>query len=355
MTLATFTASTEQKTILDELQRQLGLEYAPVRVRCRTNLAPAEAVFVGTYVDPVALAAPLAPRLYFAGSYTANSYAVDSGEGACRSAYNAATRIAADHGVRIRPHSGFPSPAYQASVSVDPVPRAHPNAHANPRRAKLFWNLLCRASALVARGVADLTFVDRSDSTWPLCEPAVYVANHRSIFDVPAGLLTFRHLCVFPRLVVARKYFDGPGVSGLRAIGALPALRGSDATVTGSIAAVQHGESVAFMVEGRITTRAEAGTAPHGRGAAVTAAETGAPVVPIAAWGTDSVWSASRPWPLLRRSRAQVVIAIGLPIRPAGLSTDELESRIRTDLLDLETLAGRHADELELMASERVA
>lgn len=355
VTLATFTASTEQGTILEDLRRHLALAHPPVRVRCRTNLDPGEAVFVGTYVDPVELAAPLAPRVHFAGSYTANSYAVDSGEGACRSAYNAVGRIAAAHAVRIRPNHGLPSPEYGGDAP-DPTPRPHPNAHPRPRRARRLWDVFCGASALVARGVAELTFLDRSGAAWPLGEPAVYVANHRSIFDVPAGLLTFRHLEVFPRLVVATKYFDGPGVGGLRAIGAMPALRGSDATVTGAVAAVLHGESVAFMVEGRITSRAEAETAAHGRGAAATAARTGAPIVPIGSWGTGEVWSGSRPWPLVRRRRARVTIAIGEPIRPGGLSMDELELRIRESLRELELVAGRDVERSqELSAPALVA
>lgn len=355
VTLATFTASTERRVILDELRRQLTLAHAPVRVRCRTNLDPGEGVFVGTYVDPVELAAPLAPRVHFAGSYTANSYAVDSGEGACRSAYNAVTRIAADHGVRIRPDYGLPSPVYAGGSSTGSAPRSHPNAHPHPRRARRVWAAFCWASALVASGVSELTFIDRSGAAWPLGEPAVYVANHRSIFDVPAGLLTFRRLRVFPRLVVARKYFDGPGVGCLRAVGALPALRGSDATVTGGIAAVRHGESVAFMVEGRITTRAEAETAAHGRGAILTAARTGAPIVPIGAYGTDAVWVGSRPWPLVRRPRARVVIAIGEPIRPDGSSVQELELLVRERLRDLELLAGRHAGAPEALSASASA
>lgn len=350
VTLATFTASTERTKIVTELTRQLGLVHAPLRVRCRTNLEPGEAVFVGDYVDPVELAGPLAPYVYFAGSYTANSYAVDSGEGASRSAYYAVSRIATDHSVRVRSDEHLPVsplPGRPSGETCGRRQRSHPNEHPHPARASRLWRLVCTASAIVARGVAELTFLDHGETSWPLDEPAVYVANHRSVFDVPAGLLTFRHLKVFPRLVVARKYFNGPAVGGLRAVGAFPALRGSDATVTAAATAIEHGESVAFMVEGRITTRAQAPLAAHGRGAAATATRTGAPIVPIGAWGTDRVWPTSRPWPLLRRRRPPVVIAIGQPIRPDGLSVDELKCRVRAALEALEQLAAERAGGLE--------
>jgi 1-acyl-sn-glycerol-3-phosphate acyltransferase len=255
----------------------------------------------GGSVDPDRLAAPLRGRVYFAGSDMADSSAPDS----------------------------------RAAL-------AHPNSPPDDRVARGLWWLSRRAGALVGRMAADVEFVDLSQTTWPLGAPAVYIANHRSLFDVPAGLMTFDRLRVFPRIVVDRKYFDTRLSRHLKQLGALPALRGTNATVTAAVAALSAGDSVAFMVEGRLTARDAAEHAPHGRGAALAALRTNAAIVPIAAYGTDDVWPSPRPWPLVRRTRPKVVVVIGTPFHPETSSIDELMDDMRTILLHLEGLAREH-------------
>ena len=94
MTLAAFPRSTENDFVLDQVRNQLDLRHPPLRVRTRDNLSRSEAVFVGEYVDPRRIEESFGGRVYFAGSYTDNSYPLDSGEGACRSAFLAAGRLA---------------------------------------------------------------------------------------------------------------------------------------------------------------------------------------------------------------------------------------------------------------------
>jgi 1-acyl-sn-glycerol-3-phosphate acyltransferase len=198
------------------------------------------------------------------------------------------------------------------------------------------------ASAVSGAAVSRMSFVDLSETEWPLGAPAVYVANHRSIFDVVAGLRTFDHLGIRPRLIVAERFFQGTAGRALSAVGALPALRGSDATTSAAAAAVTAGESVAFMVEGKLTTRADSRDAAHGRGAPTVAALTGVPVVPLGSWGTDRPWPRPRPWPVLRFRRPKIAVAIGPPIRHRESSPTELGRRIRASLDELELIAGRH-------------
>ena len=341
VSLATFPASTEQAVVIGDLRAKLPLKYEPLRVRCRANLSASEAVFVGTYVDPVTLGEPLRPLVYFAGSCNDNSYPLDSGEAATRSAFNAVKRMTVDHpSVALRSNAGLP-PAIHQPDQIVVTRRSHPNTLVSPMRSRMLWRLCCGASAVVARTTCRLSFLEPADSALHRPAPAVYIANHRSIFDVPAGILTFRKLRVFPRLVVATKYFDTAAGGLLRTIGALPAFRGSTATVNAAVAAIRQGESVGYMVEGRILRREEATTAAHGRGAALTAVRAGVPIVPIASSGTDRVWSAARPRPLFNRPsrRPAVVIAIGEPIHPQGLTADELADRIRTSLRELEDVA----------------
>ncbi|MEV6603866.1 FAD-dependent oxidoreductase [Kutzneria sp. NPDC051319] len=339
VTLAAFPRSTAPDFVLDQVRRQLALEHEPVRVRTRNNLSRSEAVFVGEYVDPRRLEEPLRGKVYFAGSYTDNSYPLDSGEGACRSAFNTVGRMARDHREVVRRSAlGLPSSAGSLRARR---PGPHPNTPAHPRLDRGIRSAMTRIAALVTPLVADLVFDDPGDCTWPIAGPAVYVANHRSIFDVPGGVLTFRHLQTSPRLVIAQKYFHrGAFGKVLRAIGALPALRGCDATVNAGIAAIRGGDSVAIMPEGRITAPEDAATADYGRGAAEIAIATGAPIVPIGASGTNLVWGSSRAWPPLRWRRPRVRIAIGQPIYPAGLTAAELTEQIRDRVLRLENHIG---------------
>ncbi|MCS7478749.1 FAD-dependent oxidoreductase [Umezawaea endophytica] len=341
VTLAAIPRSTGNEFVLEHVRGQLELAHEPRRVRTRTNWLPGEAVFTGEYVDPLRIEQPLQHRVYFAGSYTDNSYPLDSAEGACRSAYYAVARLAKDHdGVTLRSGLGLPSAVQVRRAS--PSPRAHPNAPAHTRLDSALRAMVSQAAVRLVPLVSDVVFEEMSGCSWPLAQAAVYVANHRSVFDVLAGVLAFRHLRVSPRLVVARKYFD-KGVSAkiLYAIGALPALRGSDATVNAGIAAIRAGDSVAIMPEGRITAVDDVPGAGYGRGAAMMAIETGAPIVPIGSSGTHLVWKNSRPWPLVNRDRPRVTIVIGRPIDPTGLSCQELTDRIRQAVCELEVHAER--------------
>lgn len=335
VTLAAFPPSTEDQYILDRVGTQLDLEHAPLRIRTRTNLSPSEAVFVGEYVDPRPLEQSFDDRVFFAGSYTENSYPLDSAEGACRSAFHAVSRLAQAH-PEVIPRSALGLPV-AARTSRD-TSRAHPNAPTRPGVDKALRKVATTTAAGLVPLLADVAFDDLSGCSWPLPGPAVYVSNHRSVFDVPAGVLAFRRLRVSPRLVVAQKYFHmGAFGKVLRAIGALPALRGSDATVNAGVAAIRAGESVAVMPEGRITAPSDAEAAEYGRGAAAIAMAAGVPIVPMAAIGTHRVWAGSKPWPLLRRHRPQVTIRIGSPIDPAGQPCRELTERIRDAVRALET------------------
>jgi 1-acyl-sn-glycerol-3-phosphate acyltransferase len=321
------------------------LQHEPARVRVRDNLKPSEAVFVGQYVHADDVELRTEGRIVVAGSYVDNSYPLDSAEGACRSAYNALSRLASKHPqLRLRSNLGLPAPTRSKAKQPTRPPLSHTNASTAPRLAAVLWSLSTRASIMLTPLVADLDFVDARDGTLPHTKPAIYVSNHRSTFDVPAGFRTFAYLKVVPHLVIARKYFErGPLGVMLRAAGALPALRGTDATITAGIDALRSGDSVAIMPEGRIFGDADEAPA-HGRGAAEMSIQTGAPIIPIGAFGTQHVWEGDRPRPLVRRPpRPRVVIAIGPPIWPEGRTVDDLTQHLREVLTSLEESASTRA------------
>ena len=351
VSMAAYPRSTERDHVLEVIRDQLSLVHPPVRVLERENLRPGEAVFVGDYIDPVALAGSLGPRVQFAGSCMDNSYPVDSAEGAVRSAYQAVERIAAGiPGVGLRPRPCAAVPATRTPLFRFTRRRTHPNAPASSALSRRLWRMGQRFSRTAVGLVATVEFHDRGARP-PSGTPAVYVATHRSLFDVPLGVVTFERLGVAPRLVVAAKYFNHPLGSYLRGIGALAAIRRSDATINAAVAAVECGESVAFMVEGRIVERRGAATSKHGRGAVEVAARTGVPIVPIAAGGTDQVWPTHARRPFFRFPRTRVTVVVGEPLDPTGPPW-EVSARLRRELHALEEYATtgctlRQADALE--------
>ncbi|SDH30948.1 FAD-dependent oxidoreductase [Pseudonocardia oroxyli] len=316
--------STVDADVLGQIRDHLGLRFPPLRVRSRTNLRPGEAVFVGEHVRAEALTTALAGargKVYFAGSYIANSYRVDSAESACRSAYAAIQDMAAVHCEIVPALRMHTVPAARELSGTVNLP--HPNTAPSERARARLWRLAQWASIATCGPIARLDVVGdaRVDG------PAVYVANHRSIFDVVAGLLTFRHLGVQPVLVVNERYFTGLAGKLLELVGAIPALRGSDATIRAAEAAVRAGSSVAFMPEGRIIDEAAAPAARYGRGAFEVAESTGRPVIPLGSWGTGALWPDHRPWPLVRVPRARVVVTVGRPIWPRDSA--DLEGEVR--------------------------
>lgn len=288
--MAAYPRSTDREFVLSVVREQLSLLHEPSYVLERDNLEPGEAVFVGDYVDPTVLAAPLGTRVQFAGSCMDNSYPVDSAEGACRSAYNAVARLSRHHpavSVRPQPSQGGPPTRSRLFTSTS-RPRAHPNAPANPSMSARLW----RIAQGMSRAVLWLTArvrIETGDTDWPLDRPAVYVATHRSLLDAPLGLTVFRRLAIQPRPVAAAQYFNHPLGCLLRGAGALVAVRRSDATINAAAAALAGGDSVAFMVEGRLVMRRDVLAARHGRGAVETALRAGAPIILIATAGADRI------------------------------------------------------------------
>ena len=128
--------------------------------------------------------------------------------------------------------------------------------------------------------------------------PAIIAANHRSYFDFLAiGVSLGRHGRPV-RFLAKREIFEAPIVGQLmRAIGGIPVDRGtgSDAPLREAADALAAGELVVILPQGTIP-RGPAFFEPalKGRaGVARLATMSGAPVVPLAVWGTECVWPRS--------------------------------------------------------------
>jgi putative phosphoserine phosphatase/1-acylglycerol-3-phosphate O-acyltransferase len=165
----------------------------------------------------------------------------------------------------------------------------------------------------------------------PRTGPGIVVSNHRSYFDfVAVGLPVLgagRNL----RFLGKKEVFDAPVVGQLaRAAGGIRVERGTGSAqpLEEAAAAIEAGELVAILPQGTI---------PRGReffepklkgktGAARLAAATGAPVVPLAVWGTEMVWPRSSRVPNLGNvlHPPTVRIRVGPPV--SGLTGVDFEA-----------------------------
>ena len=159
----------------------------------------------------------------------------------------------------------------------------------------LLLPLLCR---LRAAGI------DRVPARGPL----IIAANHINFLDVPVLYLLLR-----PRRVIGvakEETWDNPALRLLaNTWGAIPIRRGTaDArALRTAIAELRQGGIVGMAPEG---TRSRDGKLkPASAGVVTLAAATGAPVLPLAHWGGESVWSE------LKRGRRTIVrVRVGRPI-----------------------------------------
>ncbi len=163
--------------------------------------------------------------------------------------------------------------------------------------------------------------------------PVIVASNHRSYFDVAAvGFLaaaTGRPL----RFLAKKELTDAPVVGYLaRAMGAIRVDRGSgtDESLSQAIRALKGGDAVGIFPQGTI---------PRGReffepvlagktGVARLARASGAPVVPVAIWGTENVWPRSAHFPRVTQvwKPPRVNVRVGEPIPAEALPRDAAEA-----------------------------
>lgn len=179
--------------------------------------------------------------------------------------------------------------------------------------------------------------------------PAIVVANHRSYFDPVAYGLAVFEAGRNPRGLAKKELFDAPVIGSLMKAGGAICV---DRKVSGRAAFEQAEEA---LRRGELLIIAPQGTIPRGQeffdpvlrgktGAARLAAATGAPVIPLAVWGTEQVWPRSSRLPKVTK----VVRPPRIPVRvgPAihGLSGEDFEAdteRIMSAIVDLLPPEGR--------------
>ena len=149
----------------------------------------------------------------------------------------------------------------------------------------------------------------------PLPAPAIFAGNHRSLFDIVVGFHVFWNCRASVRIVVAKRYFDHWLMGRLlRTAGFIPMAPGRAALggVKASLAALDRGETVVLMPEGRLIPPDErpGGVGPPGAGIGILAARSDAPLGVCAITGSDEVWPLGRRFPRLRFGRFRPTVRV---------------------------------------------
>ena len=155
----------------------------------------------------------------------------------------------------------------------------------------------------------------------------VIAANHRSLFDVIAGLVCLHHFGHYPRLLVERRYVE-KGLVGVcaRGIGAIPVDRGGDRgqALAAAWAALADGVSILVMPEGSLHWDPDdpLSTGPAHTGVSRLATGAGVPVVPAALAGTEGIAPPGARFPRVNPLRRKVV-ACQVADEPLWLTGDD--------------------------------
>jgi 1-acyl-sn-glycerol-3-phosphate acyltransferase len=185
--------------------------------------------------------------------------------------------------------------------------------------------------------VLDLRLTVEGSHHVPRTGGAVLASNHVSYLDFifcGYGAHESRRLVRFmAKESVFRHRVSGPLMRGMKHI---PVNRsaGADSYVT-AVSALRRGEVVGVFPEATISRSFVVKELKNG--AARMAQEAGVPLLPVALWGTQRLWTKGHPRTLTRR-HTPITILVGEPIDPAGFPdantlTAELKSRL-TALVD---------------------
>ena len=153
----------------------------------------------------------------------------------------------------------------------------------------------------------------------PTDRPLLFAANHSSLFDLVASLISLGHFGLTARIGVNARFFTNPaGGAFLQRLGCIPFSRErreeAEETMTGALLA---GQACALMPEGRITRPQERtdGVGPGRPGVSRIARLAGAAVVPVGIAGSDRVWPPGSARIRVGWRRDPVVVRFGAPMQ----------------------------------------
>lgn len=147
----------------------------------------------------------------------------------------------------------------------------------------------------------------------PELRAAVVAANHRSMFDVVAGLVCLHRFGRYPRLLIERRYVDNRWTGPFaRAIGAIPVDRdaGGGAAFGAAMDALHDGVPIILMPEGKLhwDPGHPRSIGPTKTGVSRLAVGAGVPVLPAALSGTERILPPTGRLPRLNPFRRKTVV-----------------------------------------------
>lgn len=162
--------------------------------------------------------------------------------------------------------------------------------------------------------------------TLPTDRPAIIAANHSSMFDLAAALITLGNYGVRSRIAVNERFFSNP-IAGrfLRNLGCIPFSReNKEAAEDTMVDALLAGEVCALMPEGKIVRQKDQvnGVGQGRPGVSRIARRAGAAVIPVAFTASNVAWKPGNPLPKVSFGRHRITTRIGQPIE---FTTDDHE------------------------------
>ncbi|MEW2477039.1 lysophospholipid acyltransferase family protein [Micromonospora gifhornensis] len=197
------------------------------------------------------------------------------------------------------------------------------------------------AAAKTMFRVLDLRLTVQGSHHVPRTGGAVMASNHVSYLDFifcGLGALESRRLVRFmAKESVFRHRVSGPLMRGMRHI---PVDRGAGAeSYAAALAALRAGEVVGVFPEATISRSFTVKELKSG--ATRMACEAAVPVLPVALWGTQRLWTKGRPRTLTRR-HTPITILVGEPLHPAACpDANAMSAELKTRLQDLVDRAQR--------------
>ncbi len=173
--------------------------------------------------------------------------------------------------------------------------------------------------------------------------PILFAGNHRSLFDVFATLAVLGRFQVSSRILIRADLVDS-GATGvfLRRLGSIATSRTNRQEAEDSaVEALESGQTVSLMPEGRLVPPAErsaTGVGPGRPGLSRIARRSGAAVIPVAFVGTDRVWPRGG-LPRLGLPRPEVKIRFGQPMEMTG---DDDQANVDAFMAELGRLVRHH-------------
>jgi len=199
-----------------------------------------------------------------------------------------------------------------------------------PGDLNVWWRMGLAVAGPVTTALFRVRIVDAANV--PSDGPAIVASNHVSALDGPIlAVVIARERRRMTRFVTGAEFFERPAYGWiLRLFRQIPIRRGTgdDRALDEAVGTVRSGAVAGIFPEGRVGATPDEGLQRGRTGVGRIALAAGAPIVPVAIWGTQDRWPREglrwiRPW------RTSVAVAFGPPLtNDASPDASELTTRV---------------------------